>query len=123
MELVAARVPVLADHPLGKGTAGPGLGETGDQWKPGVGGSPGQALRTGSTTVSVAVRGSRFRKLKIGAGHRLDVKASGVFGGSRPGAAPCPAVCEVMGFHAGKNGGCTAIALQQPLDLTAPLGV
>ncbi|NWY17855.1 TRUB2 synthase, partial [Aphelocoma coerulescens] len=41
VELVAARVPVLADHPL--------------------------------------VRGPRFRKLKIGAGHRLDVKASGVF--------------------------------------------
>ncbi|NXV49431.1 TRUB2 synthase, partial [Uria aalge] len=39
--LVAARVPVLADHPL--------------------------------------VRGPRFRRLKIGAGHRLDVKASGVF--------------------------------------------
>uniref|UniRef100_A0A8C0BMN6 Uncharacterized protein n=1 Tax=Buteo japonicus TaxID=224669 RepID=A0A8C0BMN6_9AVES len=31
-------------------------------------------------------RGPRFRRLKIGAGHRLDVKASGVFGGSRPGA-------------------------------------
>ncbi|NXR71438.1 TRUB2 synthase, partial [Pycnonotus jocosus] len=41
VELVAARVPVLADHPL--------------------------------------VRGPRFKKLKIGAGHRLDVKASGVF--------------------------------------------
>ncbi|XP_064249376.1 pseudouridylate synthase TRUB2, mitochondrial [Passer domesticus] len=41
VELVAASVPVLADHPL--------------------------------------VRGPRFRKLKIGAGHRLDVKASGVF--------------------------------------------
>ncbi|NXI03065.1 TRUB2 synthase, partial [Pachycephala philippinensis] len=41
VELVAARVPVLADHPL--------------------------------------VRGPLFRKLKIGAGHRLDVKASGVF--------------------------------------------
>ncbi|NXD91519.1 TRUB2 synthase, partial [Chaetorhynchus papuensis] len=41
VELVAARVPVLADHPL--------------------------------------VRGPPFRKLKIGAGHRLDVKASGVF--------------------------------------------
>ncbi|NXN27558.1 TRUB2 synthase, partial [Nycticryphes semicollaris] len=40
-ELVATRVPVLADHPL--------------------------------------VRGPRFRQLKIGAGHRLDVKASGVF--------------------------------------------
>ncbi|KAM6337514.1 pseudouridylate synthase TRUB2, mitochondrial [Alca torda] len=39
--LVAARVPVLADHPL--------------------------------------VRGPRFRRLKVGAGHRLDVKASGVF--------------------------------------------
>ncbi|KAM6399877.1 LOW QUALITY PROTEIN: pseudouridylate synthase TRUB2, mitochondrial [Rhynochetos jubatus] len=39
--LVAARVPVLADHPL--------------------------------------VRGPRFRRLKMGAGHRLDVKASGVF--------------------------------------------
>ncbi|NWY39703.1 TRUB2 synthase, partial [Sylvia atricapilla] len=39
--LVAARLPVLADHPL--------------------------------------VRGPRFKKLKIGAGHRLDVKASGVF--------------------------------------------
>ncbi|NWY72062.1 TRUB2 synthase, partial [Erithacus rubecula] len=67
VELVAARVPVLADHPLGKGTAGPfplpGPGETG----------------TGSITVSVAVRGPRFKKLKIGAGHRLDVKASGVF--------------------------------------------
>uniref|UniRef100_A0A8C0VQV3 TruB pseudouridine synthase family member 2 n=1 Tax=Cyanistes caeruleus TaxID=156563 RepID=A0A8C0VQV3_CYACU len=55
--------------------------------KPGTGGSPGQALRTGSITVSVAVLGPRFRKLKIGAGHRLDVKASGVFGGSGPGAA------------------------------------
>uniref|UniRef100_A0A8C3VKA4 TruB pseudouridine synthase family member 2 n=1 Tax=Catharus ustulatus TaxID=91951 RepID=A0A8C3VKA4_CATUS len=41
VELVATRVPVLADHPL--------------------------------------VRGPRFKKLKIGAGHRLDVKASGVF--------------------------------------------
>ncbi|TRZ21071.1 hypothetical protein HGM15179_006006 [Zosterops borbonicus] len=41
VELVAAQVPVLADHPL--------------------------------------VRGPRFKKLKIGAGHRLDVKASGVF--------------------------------------------
>ncbi|XP_039576016.1 mitochondrial mRNA pseudouridine synthase TRUB2 [Passer montanus] len=41
VELVAASVPVLAEHPL--------------------------------------VRGPRFRKLKIGAGHRLDVKASGVF--------------------------------------------
>ncbi|KFO82433.1 putative tRNA pseudouridine synthase 2, partial [Cuculus canorus] len=40
-ELVATRLPVLADHPL--------------------------------------VRGPRFRRLKIGAGHRLDVKASGVF--------------------------------------------
>ncbi|NXT86033.1 TRUB2 synthase, partial [Zapornia atra] len=39
--LVAARVPVLADHPL--------------------------------------VRGPRFRRLKVGAGHRLDAKASGVF--------------------------------------------
>ncbi|NWH57479.1 TRUB2 synthase, partial [Geococcyx californianus] len=41
MELVATRVPMLADHPL--------------------------------------VRGPRFRRLKIGAGHRLDTKASGVF--------------------------------------------
>jgi len=29
-----------------------------------------------------AVRGPRFTQLKIGAGHRLDVKASGVFGAS-----------------------------------------
>ncbi|NWS72206.1 TRUB2 synthase, partial [Crotophaga sulcirostris] len=40
-ELVATKVPMLADHPL--------------------------------------VRGPRFRRLKIGAGHRLDTKASGVF--------------------------------------------
>lgn len=45
-----------------------------------------------------------------------------MFGGSGPGAAACPAVCQVMGFRAGKKGGCTAVALQQPLDLTAPLG-
>ncbi|NWR41785.1 TRUB2 synthase, partial [Regulus satrapa] len=44
---------------------------------PGSGGSPGRALRIGSIAVSLAVRGPRFRKLKIGAGHRLDVKASG----------------------------------------------
>lgn len=79
-------------------------------------------LRTGSITISVAVRGPRFKKLKIGAGHRLDVKASGVFGGSGGGAAACPAVREVMGVHAGKKGGCAAIALLQPLDLTALLG-
>lgn len=34
----------------------------------------------------LAVRGPRFRQLKVGAGHRLDVKASGVFGGSLPAA-------------------------------------
>lgn len=37
VELVAARVPVLADHPLGKGTAGPGPGETGGRWEPRAG--------------------------------------------------------------------------------------
>lgn len=99
--LVAARVPVLADHPLGKGRRGVSGG--------GGVGSPGGWLRTGPDAVCpvpprpVAVRGPRFRRLKIGAGHRLDVKASGVFGGSRPGAAPRPAGCEVMGFCVGKK--------------------
>uniref|UniRef100_A0A8D2PKG1 TruB pseudouridine synthase family member 2 n=1 Tax=Zosterops lateralis melanops TaxID=1220523 RepID=A0A8D2PKG1_ZOSLA len=39
----------------------------------------GISLAALTVTVSLAVRGPRFKKLKIGAGHRLDVKASGVF--------------------------------------------
>ncbi|NXC76318.1 TRUB2 synthase, partial [Anhinga anhinga] len=58
--------------PSVRAAAGPRPGE-------GVGGSPGAAEPTGPDRVSVAVRGPRFRRLKMGAGHRLDVKASGVF--------------------------------------------
>lgn len=70
---------------------------------PGGGCGPAPTLCMSPPPRPVAVRGPRFRRLKIGAGHRLDVKASGVFGGSRPGAAPRPAGCEVMGFCVGKK--------------------
>ncbi|XP_064027327.1 pseudouridylate synthase TRUB2, mitochondrial [Pogoniulus pusillus] len=46
------------------------------------------------------VRGPQFKRLKIGAGHRLDVKASGVFGGSCLAAAPRSAGYELGGFRA-----------------------
>ncbi|XP_071621894.1 pseudouridylate synthase TRUB2, mitochondrial [Heliangelus exortis] len=51
---------------------------------PAPGGSDGEAPGLVATRVPMLadhplVRGPRFRKLKVGAGHRLDVKSSGVF--------------------------------------------
>uniref|UniRef100_A0A8B9ZPM0 Uncharacterized protein n=1 Tax=Anas zonorhyncha TaxID=75864 RepID=A0A8B9ZPM0_9AVES len=54
---------------------------------PGAGGEPGLVPAWVPVLAEhPLVRGPRFRQLKVGAGHRLDVKASGVFGGSLPAA-------------------------------------